>query len=178
MKLSEILTYFTDTIFQRDKHEWRNPVVRWLVQQYKLLFYTARGLLEHGTIVRSAALTFYTLMSLVPIAAVVFAVVKGFGLADGLIQNLYDLFPQTPEVIDYLNVGQYYKNALRYEDFDTLFDGDPADVERVLNGLSAGQKRTVSYRARALVAEGKIDSLSMIAAIERALAVKLTDAEQ
>ena len=110
MKLSEILTYFTDTIFQRDKHEWRNPVVRWLVQQYKLLFYTARGLLEHGTIVRSAALTFYTLMSLVPIAAVVFAVVKGFGLADGLIQNLYDLFPQTPEVIDYL--VDFAENAL------------------------------------------------------------------
>lgn len=83
-----------------------------------------------------------------------------------------------PEVIDYLNVGQYYKNALRYEDFDMLFNGDPADVERVLGGLSAGQKRTVSYRARALVAEGKIDSLSMIAAIERALAVKLTDVEQ
>ena len=110
MKLSEILTYFTDTIFQRDKHEWHNPVVRWLVQQYKLLFYTARGLLEHGTIVRSAALTFYTLMSLVPIAAVVFAVVKGFGLADGLIQNLYDLFPQTPEVIDYL--VDFAENAL------------------------------------------------------------------
>lgn len=110
MKLSEILTYFTDTIFQRDKHEWRNPVVRWLVQQYKLLFYTARGLLEHGTIVRSAALTFYTLMSLVPIAAVVFAVVKGFGLADGLIQNLHDLFPQTPQLIDYL--VNFAENAL------------------------------------------------------------------
>ena len=74
MKLSEFLTYFTDTIFRRDVNEWRNPVVRWLVQQYRLLFYTARGLLEHGTIVRSAALTFYTLMSLVPIVAVVFAV--------------------------------------------------------------------------------------------------------
>ena len=82
MKISDIPTYFTDTIFRRDASEWRNPVVRWLVQQYKLLFYTARGLQEHGTLVRSAALTFYTLMSLVPIAAVVFAVVKGFGLAD------------------------------------------------------------------------------------------------
>ena len=79
MKFSDFLTYFTDTIFRRDVTEWRNPVVRWLVQQYRLLFYTARGLLEHGTIVRSAALTFYTLMSLVPILAVVFAVVKGFG---------------------------------------------------------------------------------------------------
>ncbi|MFQ8748405.1 MAG: hypothetical protein ACLR8T_10465 [Alistipes finegoldii] len=55
MKISEIFTYFTDTIFRRDINEWRNPVIRWLVQQYRLLFYTARGLLEHGTIVRSAA---------------------------------------------------------------------------------------------------------------------------
>lgn len=102
MKPSEIFTFFTDTIFRRDASEWHNPVVRWLVQQYKLLFYTARGLLEHGTIIRSAALTFYTLMSLVPIIAVVFAVVKGFGLADGLIDNLYSLFPQNPEIVDYL----------------------------------------------------------------------------
>ncbi|MFR7964577.1 MAG: YhjD/YihY/BrkB family envelope integrity protein [Alistipes finegoldii] len=102
MKISEIFTYFTDTIFRRDINEWRNPVIRWLVQQYRLLFYTARGLLEHGMIVRSAALTFYTLMSLVPIVAVVFAVVKGFGLADGLIDNLYALFPQNPEIIDYV----------------------------------------------------------------------------
>ena len=102
MKISEIFTYFTDTIFRRDIREWRNPEIRWLVQQYRLLFYTARGLLEHGTIVRSAALTFYTLMSLVPIVAVVFAVVKGFGLADGLVENLYALFPQNPEIVDYI----------------------------------------------------------------------------
>ena len=111
MKLSELLTYFTDTIFRRDVNEWRNPVVRWLVQQYRLLFYTARGLLEHGTIVRSAALTFYTLMSLVPILAVVFAVVKGFGLADGLVENLYSLFPRNPDIVDY--IVDFVDNALR-----------------------------------------------------------------
>lgn len=102
MKVKNILTFFTDTIFRRDASEWHNPVVRWFVQQYKLLFYTARGLLEHGTIVRSAALTFYTLMSLVPIVAVVFAVVKGFGLADKLVDNLYALVPQYPDVVDYV----------------------------------------------------------------------------
>ena len=26
MKISEIFTYFTDTIFRRDINEWRNPV--------------------------------------------------------------------------------------------------------------------------------------------------------
>lgn len=102
MKLRDIPTYFTDTIFRRSLDEWRNPVVRWFVQQYRLLFYTARGLLEHGTTVRSAALTFYTLMSLVPIVAVIFAVMKGFGLADKLTENLYALFPQSPETIDYI----------------------------------------------------------------------------
>ena len=110
MKFSDFLTYFTDTIFRRDVNEWHNPVVRWLVQQYRLLFYTARGLLEHGTIVRSAALTFYTLMSLVPILAVVFAVVKGFGLADGLIENLYGLFPRNPDIVDY--IVNFAENAL------------------------------------------------------------------
>ena len=110
MKLRRLFTYFTDTIFRQDVNEWRNPVVRWLVQQYRLLFYTARGLLEHGTIVRSAALTFYTLMSLVPLVALVFAVVKGFGLADGQVENLYELFPRYPETVDYI-VG-FAENAL------------------------------------------------------------------
>ena len=110
MKLRQLFTYFTDTIFRQDVSEWRNPVVRWLVQQYRLLFYTARGLVEHGTLVRSAALTFYTLMSLVPILAVVFAVVKGFGLTDGLVENLYGIFPRHPETIDYI-VG-FAENAL------------------------------------------------------------------
>ena len=110
MILRKLFTYFTDTIFREDINEWRNPVVRWLVQQYRLLFYTARGLVEHGTLVRSAALTFYTLMSLVPLLALVFAVVKGFGLADGLVENLYELFPQHPETVDY--IVEFAENAL------------------------------------------------------------------
>lgn len=110
MNLRQLYTYFTETIFRRDIRHWRNPVVRWFVQQYRVLFYTARGLLEHGTMVRSAALTFYTLMSLVPIAAVVFAVVKGFGLTEGLIDSLYGVLPQGPEVVDY--IVQFADNAL------------------------------------------------------------------
>lgn len=102
MKLKDIFSFFTDTIFRRDESHWRNPAVRWLVRQYKMFFYTARGVMEHDTFVRSAALTFYTLMSLVPILAVLFAIVKGFGLTDKLIENLYTLFPNTPELVQYL----------------------------------------------------------------------------
>lgn len=102
MRLSDIITFFTDTVFRKGAGEYRNPVARCAVRQYKLLFYTVQGLSSHGTMVRSAALTFYTLMSLVPVVALVFAVVKGFGLAEGLEQNLYEVLPQSPEVIDYV----------------------------------------------------------------------------
>ena len=102
MKLNDILTLFTDTLLTRDTNQWHNPAVRWLVKQYKLLFYTARGVLEHDTLIRSAALTFYTLMSLVPIVAVLFAFVKGFGLGDRLVESLYGIFPQSPEIVEYL----------------------------------------------------------------------------
>lgn len=94
--------FLTETIFLKDERNYRNGLIRWCVRQYKLLFYTARGLKEHDTLVRSAALTFYTLMSIVPIAALVFAVVKGFGLAEGLMQNLYSVFPRNREIVDYI----------------------------------------------------------------------------
>lgn len=102
MTFKEIIFFFTDTIFRKRIEEYKNPMVRWAVRQYRLLFYTVQGLSQHDTLVRSAAMTFYTLISIVPIVALVFAVVKGFGLVDGLVENLYSLFPQVPEVVDYI----------------------------------------------------------------------------
>ncbi len=110
MNIKRLYTFFTETIIRRNEEEWPNRGVRMAVRLYKLLYYMVHGLLNHGTLVRSAALTYYTVMSLVPIVAVVFAVVKGFGLADGLIGSLYGLFPQSPEVIDYLVT--FAENAL------------------------------------------------------------------
>ena len=101
-RIRRIATFIAETAIGEDSERYRNPAVRWAGQQYRLLFYTASGLVEHGTLVRSAALTFYTLMSIVPVAAVIFAVVKGFGLTETLLDNLYGIFPQHPEVIEYL----------------------------------------------------------------------------
>ena len=110
MTIKEIIFFFTDTIFRKRPEEYSNPVVRWGVRQYRLLFYTVQGLSQHGTMVRSAAMTFYTLISIVPIVALVFAVVKGFGLMDGLIDTLYSLFPQVPDVVDY--IVEFAQNTL------------------------------------------------------------------
>ena len=80
----------------------RIPGLGWTVRPLKLIIYTLEGLLAHGTMDMGAALTFYTLISIVPVLALVFAVVKGFGLVDTLVNNLYTLLPQMPEVVDYI----------------------------------------------------------------------------
>ena len=76
--------------------------LKWTARPLKLVIYTLEGLLAHGTMDMGAALTFYTLVSIVPVLALAFAVVKGFGLAESLVQNLYSLLPQMPEVVDYM----------------------------------------------------------------------------
>lgn len=110
MKLKNIFTYFTDTIFRRGEHAYRSRSALWGARFYKVLYRTVAGLIRHDTMVRSAALTFYTLISIVPILALVFAVVKALGLAGGLVEQLYDVLPQHPETIDY--VVEFAQKAL------------------------------------------------------------------
>ena len=110
MQIPDIITFFSEGIFRLKPEQIRNPFLRWAARQYKLLFYTVQGLSTHGTMVRSAAMTFYTLISIVPIVALVFAVLKGFGMTEDLVQNLYSLLPQLPEVVDY--VVNFAQNTL------------------------------------------------------------------
>ena len=80
----------------------RIPGLGWTVRPLKVVIYTLEGLLAHGTMDMGAALTFYTLISIVPVLALVFAVMKGFGFAERLVEHLYSLLPQMPEVVDYV----------------------------------------------------------------------------
>ena len=110
MRISDLVTFLTEGIFRLRPEQIHNPFLRWAARQYKLLFYTVQGLSTHGTMVRSAAMTFYTLISIVPIVALIFAVLKGFGMTDDLVQNLYGLLPQMPVGVDY--VVDFAQNTL------------------------------------------------------------------
>lgn len=80
-----------------------------------------------------------------------------------------------PWIIDYLGVGQFYKNALSIEGFDEIFKKKPNELKATISKLSAGQKRSVAYRAKKLITEKKIDSLSTISALEDALNIELIE---
>lgn len=80
-----------------------------------------------------------------------------------------------PEVIDYLGVGTYYKNALSYDEFDELFDKTAEEIGERVERLSAGQKKSVAYRAAQLIASGDIDSRKKIVALERSTGIELIE---
>ncbi len=82
-------------------HELGSPILRLAVRILQLLFFTLKDMNRNRTSVRTAALSFYTLFSLVPLLAVIFAAAKTMGYIDLLLENLYALFPQSPEIVDY-----------------------------------------------------------------------------
>lgn len=80
-----------------------------------------------------------------------------------------------PWIVAYLGLEQYYRHAVRIEDFDRLFSLPAEEMAETIAALSDGQKRSVAYRAHVLIAEGAIDSNRTIAALERCLGVELVD---
>lgn len=78
-------------------------------------------------------------------------------------------------IIDYLGVRNYYKNAIKIDEFDELFKKSASEIEKAIAKLSDGQKKSVGYRAKQLIAEGEIDSRKSIAALEEALGIELIE---
>jgi len=63
-----------------DKRWWR----RFLLNQGQILILVVRGFFADGCMLRASALTFTTLLSLVPLLALMFSVLKGFGVQNEL----------------------------------------------------------------------------------------------
>lgn len=80
-----------------------------------------------------------------------------------------------PEIIEYLGVESFYKNALTYDGFDEIFTLPPQTIKERLALLSIGQQKSVAYRARRLIADGKIDSIKVITALEKGLGIDLIE---
>jgi membrane protein len=89
-----------DRVFTLRLKEVKNPWMRRLIRFVRLMGYMLRSLLNHGTMLRSDALTYYTLISIVPIVALAFAIVNGFGMMSKLVGNLYALLPTMPDLVD------------------------------------------------------------------------------
>jgi membrane protein len=70
-----------------------------LIKQLRMIILAFRGYDEDRCLLRASSLTFYTLLSIVPVVAMFFGVAKGFGFERRLEKQLFERFPGQEEVL-------------------------------------------------------------------------------
>lgn len=65
---------------------------------YRVFVDTIRGFIEDDCYAKASALTFYALLSIVPVLAVLFGIAKGFGFEKSLESEILERFSEQPEV--------------------------------------------------------------------------------
>jgi membrane protein len=73
-----------------------------LFKQLRIFILAARGFLNDKVQLRASALTLYTFLSIIPLAAIAFAIAKGFGLDQNLTQLLTKELKNQPEVLNWI----------------------------------------------------------------------------
>lgn len=97
--------------FQKTKHyvseqiwtirlEKLDPRKRFFIKQLRIIALAIKGFDEDNCLTKATALTFYTIFSIVPIFALVFAIAKGFGYDQTLEQQIRDSYAQNQEVLN------------------------------------------------------------------------------
>jgi membrane protein len=87
---------------------WHTPLSEiskgktFLFKQLKIIMLAARGFLNDKVQLRASALTFYSLLSIIPLAAIAFGIARGFSLDKNLEQLITTKFNEHPEVLNWL----------------------------------------------------------------------------
>ena len=89
------------------------PKKSFLIKQLRIVLLALRGFGDDKCLLRASALTFYSLLSIVPVLAMAFGIAKGFGLETELVARLSELperFPGQEKVLN--DVIESAKNLL------------------------------------------------------------------
>jgi membrane protein len=83
---------------------WHTPLAglskskTFIIKQSRIIVLTSRGFSNDKVQLRASALTFYSLLSIIPVAAIAFAIAKGFGLDQNLEGIIAEKFQSLPEI--------------------------------------------------------------------------------
>ncbi|MEI8224848.1 MAG: YihY/virulence factor BrkB family protein [Bacteroidota bacterium] len=110
------VSWALDQIKRLNNIIWNTPLAEisrgktFLIKQMRIIVLAARGFSNDKVMLRASALTFYSLLSIIPVAAIAFAIAKGFGLDQTLVQLITNEFKTHPEVLNWLLLNA--RNAL------------------------------------------------------------------
>lgn len=83
-------------------HEGERRSLHYVKKFLSILVISVREFLRDGVSNRASALTYSTLLSCIPILAILFAITRGFGVGEALESFLYETFNTQQEVANYL----------------------------------------------------------------------------
>ena len=72
------------------------------INNLRVIIVASKGFIRDNCQLRASALTFYTMLSIVPIAAMLFGIAKGFGMEKALADRLMDEFSQHQQALTYI----------------------------------------------------------------------------
>lgn len=99
LTIDKIMHFITTDIWRIRVHNL--PFGKYfLIKQLRIILLALRGFDEDKCLLRASSLTFYSLLSIVPIAAMAFGIAKGFGFEKLLETQLYEKLPVQEEVLD------------------------------------------------------------------------------
>lgn len=89
-----------------------HPVLSFLIRQLRTILIAIKGFRDHRIQLRASALTYYSLLSIVPVAAMVFGIAKGFGFEAKLEKELRQMISEQEEMAEVLNYVMEFANSM------------------------------------------------------------------
>ncbi|MBA7587791.1 hypothetical protein ES708_29832 [subsurface metagenome] len=99
--IKKVLHFITHQIWMIDVRDYP-PLLGFFLRQLRIILLASRGFRENRIQLRASALTYYSMLSVVPIAALVFGIAKGFGFDNKLESELKKLISEREEMADVL----------------------------------------------------------------------------
>lgn len=92
--LNTLINYFREGLWQQDINTARSPFKLYVLRYLKIFTLATQGFIkDHGNL-RASALSLYTLLSIVPVIAMLFGIAKGFGFEVILEKRLLEQVPE------------------------------------------------------------------------------------
>jgi len=103
-KFKRIIKFIREEVWMVELSKYPR-IPSYLIRQLRIILLALRGFQKNRINLHASALTFYSLLSVVPVAALVFGISKGFGFQDRLEKIIHDLFAEREDLkaaADYL----------------------------------------------------------------------------
>ena len=98
----QIMDYFREGLWLQKAGTEKPKLKAYIVRLLKIFTLSAQAFIEDNGSLRASALTLYSLLSVVPVIAMLFGIAKGFGFEQLLEQRLLEQAPEQNELIEKL----------------------------------------------------------------------------